>query len=109
MDAERYKKIDEIFDIALELEADERAVYLQQACGTDSDLRREVESLFEARSEVGNFIQTPAFAEAAKSLAEQHPVSFIGRFIKHYKILQLAGAGGMGEVYIAEDTQLNRK
>jgi eukaryotic-like serine/threonine-protein kinase len=109
MDAERFKKIDEIFDAALELEEARRAVYLQQVCGTDSDLRREVESLFEARNQVGNFIQTPAFAEAAKSLAEHHPISLIGHSIKHYRILSLAGAGGMGEVYLGEDTQLGRR
>jgi serine/threonine protein kinase len=109
MDAERYKRIDEIFDAALELEGNARAVYLGQVCGTDSDLRREVESLLDVRNEVGDFIQTPAFENAAKSLAGHHPISFIGHSIKHYKILQLAGAGGMGEVYIAEDTRLGRK
>jgi eukaryotic-like serine/threonine-protein kinase len=109
MDAERYKKIDEIFDVAFEMEVGERAVYLQQICGSDVELRREVESLFAARQEIGNFIQTPALAEAAKELAAHPSSTLIGGFLKHYKILQLAGSGGMGEVYIAQDTQLGRK
>jgi serine/threonine protein kinase len=109
MDAERFKKVDDIFDAALELEPVKRAAYLQQVCGSDSDLRREVESLLLTCKEVGNFIQTPALEAAAQSLADQHPFSFIGHSIKQYNILSLLGSGGMGEVYIAEDSQLGRK
>src|SRR5215208_1573471 len=109
MDAERYKKIDEVFDAALELEPLKRPAYLKQACGSDSELRREVQSLLDACQEVGNFIQTPALEAAAQSLADQHPFSFIGHSIKQYNILSLLGTGGMGEVYIAEDSHLGRK
>ncbi|MEW6126896.1 MAG: protein kinase [Acidobacteriota bacterium] len=109
MDADRFKKVDEIFDAVLDLQPDERAAYLGQVCGGDSDLRREVESLLEARNQIGNFIETPAAQAAAKSFAQQTGRSLIGRAIKHYNILALIGTGGMGEVYLAEDTRLHRK
>jgi serine/threonine protein kinase/Tol biopolymer transport system component len=109
MNAERYKKIDDLFEAALDLDPLQRSAFLKQACGSDADLRHEVESLLASYHEAGDFIQTPALEAAAQTLAQQHPDSFIGHSIKQYKILSLLGSGGMGEVYVAQDSLLGRK
>src|SRR6185295_9118690 len=73
MKPDRWRKVDELFEAALEHEPGGRAAFLDQACGSDKDLRREVEKMldFEKRSE--DFIKTDVFDVAAK-LITQHPV-----------------------------------
>ena len=110
MEAERRKKIEDLCYAALELDESQRAAFLEQACGEDEALRREVESLLAREEQAGSFLESPALEVAAEAMAENQKESLIGRQVGPYRILSLLGEGGMGRVYLAQDTgPLDRK
>jgi eukaryotic-like serine/threonine-protein kinase len=109
MTPERYQRISELFDEALELAAEERAAFLRRACGADAELFAEVERLLANQAESGEFLSRPALNVAAALLAQNQSPSEPGKQIKHYELLSPLGAGGMGEVWLARDSQLERK
>jgi serine/threonine-protein kinase len=108
MNAERYQQIEELFYAALEHKPEKRAAFIEQACGGDEELLREVKSLMAYDGRAGSFIETPP-ADVAALLARERDHSLLGHKLGHYQILSHLATGGMGEVYLAEDTKLARK
>ena len=109
MDLERWRKVDEVFQAAIDCDPSERAAFLDQACKGDSALRGEVEAMIAADQQAGSFIQSPALEIDSDLIADRMHNSIIGRSIGPYKIISLLGSGGMAEVYLASDTRLGRR
>jgi serine/threonine-protein kinase len=108
MKPERWKQVDELLEAALDRPANERASFLDRACAGDLELRRELESLIISDGQAESFIESPPARVAANLFTDEQPKPGKGERIAHYEILALIGSGGMGEVYLAHDTKLDR-
>lgn len=95
-----------MFHEVLALAPDQRAAFLDSACAVDSELRAEVESLIAAYEQVDQHLDEPLMKAVTRLLpeSEAEQVQAIG----HYQILRMLGKGGMGEVWLAQDTKLDR-
>jgi eukaryotic-like serine/threonine-protein kinase len=100
MTPERWARIKDVFADALDLGAAERAAFLDSACGGDLDLRREVDRLL---AQAGATLKSPA-----GQILTQAPLVNAGEMLAHYRVEGKLGQGGMGSVYRAYDTRLER-
>src|SRR2546429_9940 len=109
MTSERWQQVEEVLQAALDRPPHERSSFLNEACSGDEGLRQEASSLIDAYDEAGDFIEEPALAHDAHVLLGNNGQDNIGREIGPYQIIERLGAGGMGEVYLAEDRRLARQ
>src|SRR6476659_5338741 len=106
---EKWQKVREVFDSALRRKPEERRNFIHQACGEDKTLLAEVESLLSSLDSAESFMETPAVAEVAHMMESETKKLEAGKCFGHYEIIKQIGVGGMGEVYLAKDTRLERK
>ena len=108
MTPERYRRIEQVYEAALELSGPERVDFLKSACAGDEDLRREVTSLLDAQQEASGFLEAPPDDLAAAMASAEQGRSLLGRRVGHYQVRTTLGSGGMGEIYLAQDLKLER-
>ncbi len=108
MTPERWRQVEDILQAALDRPPQTRAAFLDEACAGDDELKGEASSLISAHDEAGDFMERPAIAEDARVLIGNLHDANIGRVVGPYRIVERLGAGGMGEVYLAQDARLNR-
>jgi serine/threonine protein kinase/Tol biopolymer transport system component len=116
MDAERWKRIDELLQAAIQLPVERQEEFLRQECGDDCALLEDVQSLLASHRQAGDFLQPPATNDSnaitqtsAFGVPSATRIVSAGQVVSHYRVIGQLGSGGMGVIYRAEDIKLGRR
>src|SRR4029078_3244834 len=109
MTPERFQLVSQIYQEALECDQTGRVAFLEERCGRDRELRRDVESLLSGGKSADARLLSMAMKESMRRLSDETSHPLVGQTLDHYQILSLSGTGGMGEVYRARDLTLGRE
>jgi len=109
LSSDRWSQLEALFHEASSLDLAARQRFLDERCGSDAELRREVESLLASADQPLDFLEKPIQAAAQQIVSSAKTTELQpGTLFARYEILAVAGAGGMGKVYLARDSQLRR-
>lgn len=103
-----WQKVREVFDTALQKQPKERRSYIKEACGDDTALLTEVQSLVSSLDQSNEFLEIPAVAHVAEMIVTATQSRPPGTRFGHYELIRQIGIGGTGEVYLARDQKLDR-
>jgi serine/threonine protein kinase/Tol biopolymer transport system component/tetratricopeptide (TPR) repeat protein len=98
---EYWKKVEDIFEMALQRPPEERQAFVEAEAKGDEALRNQVQTLLVSLERAGGFMEASAFGVGLSDTMVEETPSVIGRRLGSYRIVKEIGRGGMGSVYLA--------